>query len=300
MPTENTFDNTGSSTLTLAYSPDPDDAFMWWPLHASLPGGARVNDERFLYEHVQADIESLNISSETGVYDITAISCAQYAKVCDRYALLSCGSSFGEGYGPRLVAREARTIESLHGIPIAVPGLRTTASAIASLVMGEKNYIPHPVPFDRIPTEIARGTFEAGIVIHEAQLSYSRMGLVLLLDLGKWWENREDGLPLPLGVNTLLRDLDERHGEGAQRHVAGTLRRSILYAMNHHEEGLQHAMYCAQDPSPALVEEFVKMYVNRRTLSPGISGQESIQRLIQRMYENGLLQSPASTDFITP
>ena len=292
MSAVNTLDNTGSCTLTLAYSPDPDDAFMWWPLLTSLPGGARVHDDRFQYEHVQADIESLNISSESGLYDITAISCAQYAKVCALYALLSCGSSFGDGYGPRLVAREARAMESLYGIPIAVPGLRTTASAIASLVIGEENYHPHPVPFDRIPYEVARGTFEAGIVIHEAQLSYSRMGLVLMLDLGQWWESREDGLPLPLGVNTLLRDLDDRYGDGAQHHVARTLHRSILYAMDHREEGLLHAMSYAQDPSPALVDEFVNMYVNRRTLSPGISGREAVRRLMQRLHENGLSRSP--------
>jgi 1,4-dihydroxy-6-naphthoate synthase len=186
--------------LRLGHSPDPDDAFMWWPLLELGGGPARIASPRFRFEAVPADIEALNRRAKAGedLLEISAFSCATYARIADRYALTACGSSVGDGYGPKVVARSARSPESLRGAHLAIPGEGTTAFLVTSLMLGPGSFRATAVPFKEIPRRVAAGEFDAGIVIHEGQLTFAEEGLSLVEDLGRWWR-AQTGLPLPLG-----------------------------------------------------------------------------------------------------
>ncbi|MFO0874828.1 MAG: MqnA/MqnD/SBP family protein [Phycisphaerales bacterium] len=276
-------------TLTLAHSPDPDDAFMWWPLLALDGRSPAIDTGRFRFETTALDIELLNQRAERAEFDITAISCAQYARVQRRYALTGCGASVGDGYGPKLVARAPMALARL-GEPdavLAVPGTRTTAFMTASLLLGPGTFRHAVVPFDEIIRRVAAGEFTAGIVIHEGQLTFQESGLVLLRDLGAWWRERT-GLPLPLGANAIKRDLDDRFGPGTVREVTETLARSVAHALGHRDASVRYALGFARDMDAATADRFVTMYVNHWTLDYGPRGRDAVRRLLAEAHAAGL------------
>ncbi len=277
--------------LSLAHSPDPDDAFMWWPLFELEGREPRVISERFRYAPVTADIETLNERSETGDYEITAISCAQYARVAERYVLTACGSSMGDAYGPKLVARYCATLEDLRSsrATIAVPGTRTSAFAALNLLLGPGTFRFQAVPFDHIIEAVASGDFDAGVVIHEGQLTFASAGLHLVQDLGSWWTG-QTGLPLPLGVNVVRRDLDELFGEGSLDQIADDLLRSVEYAIEHRTEGVEYAMHFARGMETSLADEFIGLYVNRLTLDFGERGRAAVETFFRACARAGLIE----------
>jgi 1,4-dihydroxy-6-naphthoate synthase len=285
--------------LRLGHSPDPDDAFMWWPLFEIDGTPPRLPSDRFRFEPVRDDIEALNARATTGDLEITAVSCAQYPRVRETYALTACGASVGEGYGPRLVARRPLAPADLHdpSLVVAVPGERTTAFAALSLLLGPGRFRHEAVAFDRIVDEIRSGRFEAGVVIHEGQLTFEDAGLHLVADLGAWWTGRT-GLPLPLGANAVRRDLDDRHGPGTLAALAALLRRSIEYALEHRRESIDFALGFARGLDVALADRFVDLYVNRWTLDFGPTGHRALQRFLDEAHAAGLGPDPGRIDFI--
>ena len=288
-----------SIPLTLAHSPDPDDAFMWWPL-LSLDGRPpAIETGRFRFESVAEDIEVLNQRSEAGRYEITAMSCAHWARVADRYLLTACGASVGDGYGPKLVARRALPLDALRApdAVVAIPGERTTAFMVASLLMGPGSFRHRVLPFDRIIEAVADGTCTAGVVIHEGQLTFGRSGLVLLEDLGRWWRART-GLPLPLGANAIRRDLDALHGAGTISEVTRLLAASVAHALDHREEAVRYAMGFARGLDAETADRFVSMYVNHWTLDYGPSGREAVTRLLEEASQAGLVPAVKAVEIV--
>ncbi len=289
--------------LRLGHSPDPDDAFMWWPLLARDGKPAAVADPRFRFECVPLDIESLNRRAETASaserLEVTAISCAAYPRVADRYLLTACGSSVGEGYGPKLVAKAGRTFDSLAGAAIAIPGRRTTAFVTASLLLGAGRFKAVEIEFDRIEQAVAAGEVDAGVVIHEGQLTYARHGLSLLSDLGAWWRE-QTGLPLPLGANAVARDLVEELGADAAADLAGLLRRSVEHALEHREESIRHALGFARGLERELADRFVDLYVNRWTLDYGEVGRRAVAKLLGEAAQAGLVPALEAVEFLGP
>ena len=285
--------------LRLGHSPDPDDAFMWWPLLDLGGAPARVASPRFRFEAVPADIEALNRRAVRGddLLEISAFSCATYARIADRYALTACGSSVGDGYGPKVVARSARTPESLRGAHVAIPGEGTTAFLVTTLMLGPGSFRATAVPFKEIPHRVADGEFDAGVVIHEGQLTFADQGLVLVEDLGRWWR-AQVGLPLPLGANGVLRAVDDRHGPGTMAEVAALLERSVRYALDHREESVRYALGFADGMAEELADRFIGMYVNSWTLDYGPIGRLAVRTLLDRAAGAGLLPRVAAPDFV--
>lgn len=281
--------------LTIGHSPDPDDAFMWWPLEGAIDTG------RFRYQAVPEDIETLNRRAvEQGDLDITAISMHTYAAVSDRYALTSSGASVGDGFGPKIVARESHDREWLRtpGLTIAIPGERTTAYLATRLCVGQPfEFVA--MPFETIMDAVQDGAVDAGVIIHEGQLTYSDAGLTLIADLGAWWKERT-GMPLPLGANSIRRDLDDRFGEGTLREVAGTLSRSIAYALEHRDEGVAYAGQFARGLPEATTDEFISMYVNELTIDLGEIGANAVERLLRDGAAAGLCPDPGPIDLVFP
>lgn len=290
-------------TLRLGHSPDPDDAFMWWPLEGGDGEAPRVADPRYRFECVPLDIESLNRRAEQAApadrLEITALSCAAYPRVADRYVLTACGSSVGEGYGPKLVSKPGRDLASLAGARIAIPGRRTTAFVTTSLLLGADRFTPVEIDFDRIEQAVAAGEVDAGVVIHEGQLTYARHGLELLVDLGAWWRDRH-GLPLPLGANAVSRALAEELGDEGAASLAGLLRRSVEHAMEHREESIRRALGFARGLEAELADEFVGLYVNRWTLDYGAVGRRAVATLLGEAARAGLVPPLARVEFLGP
>lgn len=282
--------------LQLGHSPDADDVFMWWPLFED-DGDPRVRSSRFRFRPVRDDIEAMNRRALGGDLEITAISCAHYAAVRDRYVLTACGASVGEGYGPRIVSRRSLTPDDLRGMTIAVPGLHTTAYTALVVLLGPDSFRPVEVPFAEIPDRVTDGTFEAGLVIHEAQLTYERQGLHLVDDVGRWWSERFD-LPLPLGANVVRRDLDDQHGAGALSDVASTLLESVRYAMAHRDESVRRALAVAGGDDVDLTAEFVDLYVNRWTLQFGEVGLRAVRTLLEQAHRVGLAPAPGPLEVV--
>ncbi|MHC4414462.1 MAG: menaquinone biosynthesis family protein [Planctomycetota bacterium] len=284
--------------LRIGHSPDPDDAFMWWPLGRE---GGGFDTGRFRYEPVLRDIESLNCAAEAGELEITAISCAQYARVADRYALTSCGSSLGDQYGPQIVSRQPMTTRDLQrdDVVLAIPGERTSAYAALSVLLGAGSFRHAVVDFDQIMAKVAAGEFAAGLVIHEGQITFEQAGLHLVADLGMWWSSR-CGLPLPLGVNVIRRDLDELCGPSTLGRVTADLRRSVQYALDHRAEALAHARQYARDLTAEQAEQFVNMYVNRWTLELGSVGRAAVKTFLRETHRAGLSPDPGEVDVIGP
>ena len=274
--------------IRLAHSPDPDDAFMFY----GLACGA-VDSGLYEFEHVLADIQTLNERALVGEYEVTAISICAYPQVCGRYALASCGASMGDNYGPIVVSREPRTADDLAGRTIAVPGLLTTAYLTLQLCLGRDAFKPKVVMFDRIPEEVAQGRVDAGLLIHEGQLTYAQQGLHQVIDLGVWWQ-QQTGLPLPLGGNAIRRDLGlERCHE-----VVAILRASIQYGLDHRDEAVRHALRFGRGLDLPLADRFVGMYVNQWTLDYGERGREAVRRLLQEGVAAGLVPRLEGIDFV--
>jgi 1,4-dihydroxy-6-naphthoate synthase len=258
--------------ITLAHSPDSDDAFMFYGL-----ARGEVDTEGLVFSHELSDIESLNRRAMAGELDVTAVSFHAYAHLADRYLLLPHGASFGDGYGPVVVARNPLAREDLAsgGVIVASPGRWTTAALVLSLWAPGIEMLE--VPFDRIQQQVASGEVAAGLLIHEGQLTYSDDGLVLVVDLGRWWKE-ETGLPLPLGGNVVRRDL------GADRiaRISRALGRSIEYGLSHRDAALSHALEYARGLNRARADRFVEMYVNEWTRRYGPEGRRAVQTLLDR------------------
>lgn len=274
-------------SLTLGHSPDPDDAFMWWPLTGIDGSGPAIDTGRFDFTLVTDDIETLNARASCGDLDITAISIAHYPAVHDTYVLTACGASVGDGYGPKLVSRTPMTCDDLRRTRprIAVPGARTTALATTRLLLGA-DVDWEAVDFETIGDRVLAGDFEAGVVIHEGQLTFADSGLHLVEDLGAWW-GREHDLPLPLGGNAARRDLETRGGPGTLESLARVLRASVEHALEHRETSLQWAQRFGRGIDLGTAGTFVDMYVNRWTLDFGPRGRAALRVFLEAVHAAG-------------
>ena len=272
--------------IKLAHSPDSDDAFMFYALatHKLATPGMK-------FTHVLSDIQSLNETALEETYDVTAISFAAYPSLRDKYILLDCGASFGEGYGPMVVAPHPVKPAEIAGKRIAVPGLKTTAYLTLKLL--EPNFEPVVTAFDKILDAVRDGVVDAGLLIHEGQLLFSQLGLHRVIDLGVWWQE-QTGLPLPLGGNAVRRAL----GPELSRQIARTIRHSVEYALEHREEAMNYALQFARDMDADLADKFVGMYVNKWTLGYGEVGRRAVCELIERGTRAGLLPGPPTVEFL--
>jgi 1,4-dihydroxy-6-naphthoate synthase len=243
------------------------------------------------FSHTLCDIETLNRQAQEGVYDVTAISFHAYPYIQDHYALMPCGGSVGDGYGPMLVATRSFTLDSIKRQKIAIPGKLTTA--YLALELFAPGIDVEVVPFDQIIPQILEGKYQAGLIIHEGQLTYDKSGLQRVLDLGKWWQ-KTTGLPLPLGGNAIRRTL----GPETMASVNQALRESIQYAIDHREEALAYAMQFARDLDPQQADKFVGMYVNERTLDYGDDGREAVSRLLDMGYRAGIIRQTPRVDWV--
>ena len=272
--------------ITVAHSPDSDDAFMFYAMATN-----KVRMPGLRFTHTLCDIETLNRKAQEGVYDVTAISFHAYPYIQDHYALLASGGSVGEGYGPMVVANRALSVEHVRRVKIAVPGKLTTAYLVLNLFApGVETEV---VPFDQIIPQILAGKQEAGLIIHEGQLTYDKAGLHRVVDLGKWWQ-QVTGLPLPLGGNAIRRSL----GPEVMAQVGATLRQSIQYALEHREQALEYAKQFARDLDHQLADKFVGMYVNERTVDYGPDGREAVRRLLDMGHKAGIIPHAANVEFV--
>lgn len=272
--------------LSLAHSPDSDDAFMFYGLakgHVAADGLEIV--------HVLKDIETLNREARDGRHEITAISIHAYPHVADRYALMPCGGSIGDGYGPLLVAREALDPGDLDGLTVAVPGTLTTAYLALKLFSPNAKTVVRP--FDAILDEVQAGRADVGLIIHEGQLTYGGQGLHRVLDLGAWWKE-ETGLPLPLGGNAVRRDL----GPALMARLTALVRETVVFSLAHRKEALAYAMSFARGMDPSIADRFVGMWVNDMTVDIGPRGRQAVQELLDRGHDAGVIPSRVRVDFV--
>jgi 1,4-dihydroxy-6-naphthoate synthase len=272
--------------LSLGHSPDPDDAFMFYALaKGKVPTGGLE------FRHELQDIQTLNERALRGELDITAISVHAYAHVLDRYAILPCGASMGERYGPVVVSPRALEPSDLPHNTIAVPGEMTSAFLALRLAVGEFPY--KVVPFDRIFQAVLDGQADAGLIIHEGQLTYAREGFRKILDLGEWWDD-QTGLPLPLGCNVIRKDL----GPDVIAKANSAIRESILYGLAHRDEAVKYSLRWARDMGADLADRFVGMYVNDLTIDYGERGRQALREFLRRGHEAGLLPRPVELEFV--
>ena len=272
--------------IVSAHSPDSDDAFMFYGLATK-----KIRSSRVTFRHILSDIETLNRKAMEGVYDLSAISYHAYPYVVDKYVLMASGSSIGDGYGPMVVATRPMEPAEIKGKKIAIPGTLTTA--YLALKIFEPDFIPVIVPFDKILDAVHAGSADAGLIIHEAQLTYNKVGFHRVIDMGKWWKEKY-GLPLPLGGNVLLRSLpDEIKSECCRM-----MRESIQYALDNRGEALEYAMQFARDMEPRLAEQFVGMYVNDFTVDAGEVIPKAVQLLLDKGHEVGLIPNRVQVEFV--
>jgi 1,4-dihydroxy-6-naphthoate synthase len=272
--------------ISIAHSPDSDDAFMFYALATN-----KVRVPGLKFSHTLTDIETLNRKAMEGFYDVSAISFHAYPYVQDKYALMPCGGSVGEQYGPMVISPRMVGLEELKTMKIAVPGTMTTA--YLALKLFAPKIETAVVPFDRIIPEVVAGKYEAGLIIHEGQLTYERSGLKRILDLGRWW-HEQTGLPLPLGGNAIRREL----GPELIKQVTRALRDSIQYALDHREPALAYAMQFARDLDPQMADRFVGMYVNNRTLDYGEDGKRAVVKLLDMGYQAGIIPHKPVVEFV--
>lgn len=272
--------------IVCAHSPDSDDAFMFYGLATK-----KVRSRTLTFRHVLEDIESLNRKATTGLYELTAISYHAYPYVADKYVLLSSGSSVGDGYGPIVVSNKRLSPEELKGKKIAIPGTMTTAFLTMKLFQPDFEQVV--MPFDKILDAVKEHDVDAGLIIHEGQLTYGHGGLQNVIDLGKWFRSKYD-LPLPLGANALRRDLSPEVREETSR----MMRESIQYSLDHREEALNYAMQFARDLDPALAEQFVGMYVNHHTVDGGEIIPRAAQKLLDLGFEAGLIPHRVNVEVV--
>jgi 1,4-dihydroxy-6-naphthoate synthase len=274
-------------TIRVGHSPDPDDAFMFYALaHDKIDTGGL----RFVHE--LQDIETLNRRALRGELEVTAISLHAYAHLLDKYALLPTGCSMGDKYGPMVVARTKLTVDDLPKLRVAVPGTMTTAFLALRLLL-QREFEYDVVPFDQIIPAVASGKYEAGLIIHEGQLTFRNQGLNLVVDLGVWW-HESTGLPLPLGGNVIRRDL----GDSTIRQISRLLKESIRYALDHRSDALDYALQYARDMDKSLADRFVGMYVNDWTLDYGPRGREAVKRLLTEAHRAGVIPNPVAVEFV--
>src|SRR4051794_32170881 len=272
--------------INVGHSPDPDDAFMFYALaHDKIDTGTLE------FHHELQDIETLNRRALKGELEVTAISLHAYAYLLDRYALLPSGCSMGDRYGPMVVARKPLTVGDLAGVKIAVPGTMTTAFLTLKLLC--KDFAYEVLPFDEILGAVEAGKYDAGLIIHEGQLTFQNQGLRLIVDLGVWWQEKT-GLPLPLGGNVVRRDL----GAATIRDISRLLKESIQYALDHRQDALQYALQYARDMDVKLADQFVGMYVNDWTLDYGPRGRQAVRRLLDEGHRAGVIPNPVAVEFV--
>ena len=272
--------------IVCAHSPDSDDAYMFYGLATKKIRSRLVN-----FKHVLEDIETLNRKAMEGVYELTAISYHAYPYVADKYKLMASGSSIGDGYGPMVVSTKPFTPEELKGKRIAIPGKMTTA--YLTLKLFQPDFEAVPMAFDRILDAVAEHSVDAGLIIHEAQLTYGKAGFHNIIDLGKWWKGKYN-LPLPLGANVLLRSLSPE----IQSECCRLMKDSIQYSLDHQEESLNYAMQFARDMEPHLAQKFVGMYVNHYTVDCGDVVPKAAQKLLDMGYEAGLISKRVELEFV--
>jgi 1,4-dihydroxy-6-naphthoate synthase len=272
--------------IKLAHSPDSDDAFMFYGLATQ-----KVRTPGLKFAHVLADIETLNHAAAQEIYDVTAFSFAAYPFLRDKYVLLDCGASFGEGYGPIVVSQHPLKREDLSKCRIGVPGLRT--SAYMALKLYEPRIEPVVMGFDHVLDAVKNSVVDAGLLIHEGQLFFPQMGLHRVVDLGQWWLE-QTGLPLPLGGNGVRRAL----GRAVGLQIGNAIRESVTYALDHREAAVNYAMQFARDMDPELADKFIGMYVNRWTLDYGERGRQAVREFLKRGVEAGLIPGPPDAEFL--
>jgi 1,4-dihydroxy-6-naphthoate synthase len=272
--------------IVCAHSPDSDDAFMFYGLATK-----KIRSRVVTFRHVLEDIESLNRKATEGLYELTAISYHAYPYVADKYVLMASGSSVGDGYGPMVVSSRPIPPNELKGKRIAIPGTMTTAFLVLKLFQPDFEHVI--VPFDKILEAVKEHEVDAGLVIHEGQLTYGQEGLHHILDLGKWFKGKY-GLPLPLGANALRRNLPSE----VQTECSRLLRESIQYSLDHHDEALNYAMQFARDLEPAQAEQFVGMYVNHHTVDGADVVPRAAQKLLDLGYEAGLIPHKITVEVV--
>jgi 1,4-dihydroxy-6-naphthoate synthase len=282
-----------SKTLRLGHSPDPDDAFMFYALAQDPP---LIETHGWRFEHVLQDIQTLNQRAMKGELEITAISIHAYPYVADKYALTSCGSSMGDKYGPMVVGPRPMNVSDLRGKTIAIPGKLTTAFLALQLCLGKGGdaFKYEVVEFDQIPAYVRDGKADAGLIIHEGQLTYRSLGLHLAVDLGAWWHEKTD-LPLPLGGNCIRKDL----GREAMQEVTDVLKKSIQFSLDHRKPAVEYALRFGRDLNRQLADQFVGMYVNHWTLDYGPRGREAITRLLKEGSRAGLVPDVGEVEYVT-
>ncbi|HKV39946.1 MAG TPA: MqnA/MqnD/SBP family protein, partial [Blastocatellia bacterium] len=266
--------------ITLGHSPDPDDAFMFYALAAD-----KIDTEGLKFRHVIEDIETLNRRALDGELDVTAVSIHAYAHVLDKYALLTSGASVGDNYGPLIISQRPMTLADLKGVRLAVPGLMTTAYLTMRLCVGDPETVV--IPFDQIMDAVDDGRADAGLLIHEGQLTYAARGFHKVIDLGEWWK-AETGLPLPLGGNAIKKSL----GPELIAKVSRLLRDSIEYGLAHRQVAVRHAMAYGRGMEEGLTDRFVGMYVNDYTIDYGEKGREGVRLLLKRAFDTGVIPNP--------
>ncbi len=274
-----------SRTIRIGHSPDPDDAFMF---HAMTTG--RFDTTPYLYEHALLDIETLNQKALDCEFEVSAVSIHALPDVLGNYVLMNCGASMGEGYGPRIVTLGEKTLDQVRNGTIAIPGIKTSAHLALRIMIGDLNTVV--VPFDEIMNEVKAGNVDAGLIIHEGQLTWKDEGLYLVADLGEMWAQRTGGLPLPLGGNVVRRDLGTEACDIITEHV----RLSIAHAINDPKEGLAFAIEWGRGIDEATNEEFVQMYVNNRTIDYGPDGREAVRRFLKEGQQIGMIRADLNVD----
>ena len=272
--------------ITIAHSPDSDDAFMFYALANNI-----FDTSPYKFSHELRDIQTLNQWAFEEKYEVSAISIHAYAYLSDKYALMNSGASMGDGYGPKIIARENIPLDNLNNIKIAVPGELTTAYLALKIL--RPNVQTENVPFDAIMDAVLSGKYDAGVIIHEGQLTYADQSFVQILDLGEWWM-KEENLPLPLGGNVVRRNL----GEKAMNEVAIWIKKSIEYSLQHRDLGLDYAMQYAGGLSRKLADQFIGMYVNQWTVDWTDRGRKAVQRLLDRGYEAKVIPNKIDVKFI--
>jgi 1,4-dihydroxy-6-naphthoate synthase len=285
-----------SNVFTLGHSPDPDDAFMFYAMAEN-----KIDLRGYRFEHRLEDIQTLNERALRGELHISAISIHAFAYVSERYALLPCGASMGDGYGPMVIAATTQGLGTdasdeeirswLRSRTIAIPGRMTSAYLALQLYLGEFDHIV--VPFDKIFETVKTGTAAAGLIIHEGQLTYSRSGFTKVLDLGEWWK-RETGLPLPLGGNVLRKDI----APPVQRDLLEIMRESIDFGLAHRDEAVQHSMPYARDMDASLAGKFIGMYVNDYTRDYGETGRRAVREFLQTAHQRGYIERTPTIEFV--
>lgn len=278
--------STAARKISVAHSPDSDDAFMFYGLATN-----KLDTGRITFTHVLKDIQTLNEEAMRGTYDVTAVSFHVYAYIADKYALLPHGASIGDKYGPILVSDQPIKAEELPNLKVAIPG--TLTSAFLALKIFNPDFKYEVVPFDKIIETVQSGRCDAGLLIHEGQLFYETIGLHKVIDLGEWWHEKT-GLPLPMGGNVIRRDL----GSDTMKEVSRLLRDSIRYSLDNRDDALQYAMQFARDMDIELADRFVAMWVNDLTLDYTERGRTAVQRLLDEGFERGIIPNRVAVEFV--